>query len=106
MSRKLALAAFSLLTVMALSACVSGTKPPDTYVGKNGKTTIIESDREMCERSCNDTYSRCMESTAAENNSGVNGPSGSGILGPTGMFGASAECRSDLQRCLPACKAQ
>jgi hypothetical protein len=80
-----------------LVACVSGTKPPETYVGKNGTTTIIESDSESCKRSCNESYSRCMDSRAA-NESGVNGPSG--------VFGASAECRSALKSCLPGCKAQ
>jgi len=81
-----------------LSACISGVKPPDTYTGQDGKTTIIESDREMCARSCNDTYSRCMDSRAATDNGGINGPSG--------VYGASAECRTDLQNCLPGCKAQ
>jgi len=81
-----------------LSACVSGIKPPDTYTDRNGKTTIIESDRETCERDCNEDYSRCMESTAAEDNSGINGPSG--------VFGASADCRTDLHHCLPTCKGQ
>ena len=81
-----------------LSACVSGTKPPDTYVGQDGKTTIIETDSEMCRRSCNGDYSRCMDSRAAGDNSG--------IIGPSGVFGASADCRTDLQHCLKGCKAQ
>jgi hypothetical protein len=85
--------------VGALSACISGTKSPDTYVGQDGKTTIIESDAEMCKRSCNEDYDRCMESrSAGDNNSGINGPSG--------VFGASGDCRSDLQKCLPTCKSQ
>jgi hypothetical protein len=87
-----------ILVVGMLSACISGVKPPDTYTDKNGKTTIIETDREMCERSCNQDYSRCMETSAAEDNSGINGPSG--------VFGASGDCRNDLQHCLPGCKAQ
>ncbi|MDE2029346.1 MAG: hypothetical protein KGI97_02160 [Alphaproteobacteria bacterium] len=79
----------------ALSGCISGVKPPDTYVGKDGKTTIIESDREMCRRSCNDDYERCMDSTAASTNNGLSAPSG--------VFGASGECRSDLTDCLKSC---
>jgi hypothetical protein len=79
-----------------LSGCVSGTTPPDTYVGKNGKTIIIESDSEMCKRSCNEDYSRCMDSQAASTNEGLDAPSG--------VFGASAACRNDLQKCLPTCK--
>jgi hypothetical protein len=90
-----------LLAVLALgmlSACVSGTKPADTYVGQDGKVTRIESDREMCQRSCNQDYSRCMDSSAASDNSGINGPSG--------VFGASGDCRKQLQKCLPGCKGQ
>ncbi len=88
-----------MITVVGmLSACVSGTKPPETYVGQDGKTTIIESDREMCRRSCNDEYSRCMDSHAVGDNSGINGPSG--------VFGASGDCRKSLQKCMPSCKGQ
>lgn len=86
-----------MLSASLLSACVSGTKHADTYTDKNGKTTVIESDREMCQRSCNDDYSRCMDTTAASDNSGVNGPSG--------VFGASGDCRKSLKKCLPTCKA-
>jgi len=87
-----------ILISLMLSGCISGVTPPDTYVGKDGKTTVIESDKEMCQRSCNQDYSRCMDTTAAQDNSGINGPSG--------VFGASGDCRSDLQKCLPTCKAQ
>ena len=88
----------SILTIIALgmlSAC-SGTHKHDVYVGADGKATVIESDREMCQRSCNEDYSRCMESGAAENNSGIKGPSG--------VFGASGDCRKQLKNCLPTCK--
>jgi len=81
-----------------LSGCISGVKPADTYTSRDGKTTVIESDKEMCTHSCNDDYDRCMETRAAgENNSGINGPSG--------VFGASGDCRNALQHCLPGCKA-
>jgi len=86
-----------LITGM-LSACVSGVKAPDTYVGQDGKVTIIESDREMCQRACNQDYSRCMDSSAASRNDGIDSA--------PGIFGASADCRNDLQKCLPTCKAQ
>jgi hypothetical protein len=85
-----------IMVVGMLSACISGVKPADTYIGQDGKTQIIESDKEMCQRSCNDDYSRCMDTRAAQDNSGINGPSG--------VFGASGDCRSDLQKCLPTCK--
>lgn len=51
-----------VLVVGILSACVSGIKPSDTYVGTDGQTTVIESDSESCTRACNDSYSRCMDS--------------------------------------------
>ena len=88
----------ALFLVGMLGGCISGTTPPDTYVSQDGKTTIIESDREMCQRSCNEDYSRCMDSSPASDNEGINGP--------IGVFGASADCRTDLQKCLPGCKAQ
>ena len=87
-----------ILFVGMLSACVSGTKPADTYVGQDGKAIRIESDREMCERSCNADYSRCMDTKAATDNGGV--------IGPSGVFGASGACRSTLHDCLPSCKSR
>ena len=85
-----------IMVVGMLSACVSGTKPHDTYTAKDGTTTIIESDREMCQRLCNESQSRCMESSPASDKSAVNGPSG--------LFGASGDCRNALQSCLRDCK--
>lgn len=86
-----------IATVGMLSACVSGTKHTDSYVDKDGRVMLIENDAEMCKRSCNESYSRCMDSRAAgENNSGINGPSG--------VYGASADCRHALKSCLPGCK--
>ncbi len=94
-----------ILTIMlvgVLSApllgCISGVKSPDTYTDRDGKTTRIESDKEMCQRDCNETYSRCMETTSVSDNGGIVGS-------PQGIFGASGECRTDLQKCLPPCKA-
>ena len=87
-----------IMVVGMLSACVSGTKPVDTYVGQDGKATRIESGRESCERSCGADYSRCMETKAATDNGGV--------IGPSGVFGASGDCRSALHACIPQCKSR
>jgi hypothetical protein len=86
------------MSALALAGCISGKKPPETYTDKEGNTTVIESDHEMCVRSCNEDYSRCMDTQSAQDNSGVNGP--------RGMFGASADCRRNLKDCLPGCQAQ
>ncbi len=86
-----------VFVVSVLSACVSGTKPTDTYVGRDGQKTLIESDAEMCKRSCNEDYSRCMDTRAA-------GSDNSGVRGPSGVYGASGECRNALQRCVRGCK--
>jgi uncharacterized protein YceK len=88
-----------MLVVMGLlSGCISGKPSRDTYTDKAGKTSVIESDREQCEHSCNDSYSRCMDSTDARSNGGINGPAN--------MFGASSDCRNQLSQCLPACKSR
>jgi len=90
------ISACAVATLLLLAACVSGTRPQSTYTSPTtGKTTVIESDREMCNRACNDDYNRCMDSQAASET----------IPGtPPGMFGAAAECRSELAKCLPGCK--
>ncbi len=85
-----------IVIVGMLSACVSGKKPPETYVGRDGRTTIIENDVEMCKRSCNDDYSRCMDMSSGVNNDG--------IKGSASIFGASSECRASLKGCLQGCK--
>ncbi len=89
--------AILFLTLLSLGGCISGVKEPDTYTDRTGKTTVIETDREACTRSCNETYSRCMGTEPAQH---------SGVNGPAGMFGASADCRSDLKNCLPACNGE
>ena len=69
-----------------------------TYTSpETGKTTVIESDKEMCEHSCNDNYTRCMETGPAEDKM-------PGM--PQGMFGPSGQCRNELQSCLPGCKSR
>jgi hypothetical protein len=88
-----------MIAVMGmLTGCISGKPPSDTYTDKSGKTSVVESDKEQCERSCNEQYSRCSETTDARDNGGVNGPAG--------MFGAGSECRSDLSSCMPRCKSR
>jgi len=80
-----------------LSGCISGQPKTDSYTDSKGKTTLIESDSEMCTHSCNDDYDRCMETAPASQN----------LPGePSGMFGASADCKNDLRRCLRGCKSQ
>ena len=86
-----------MMVVGALAGCVSGVKSPDTYTDRSGKTSVIESDREQCERSCNADYARCMDATSARSSS---------VNGPSGMFGASADCRSSLSSCLSGCRAR
>jgi len=78
-----------------LAGCISGAPKSDTYTDSKGETTVIESDREMCVHSCNEEYSRCMDTDAAQRN-----PDGMS----SGMFGASGDCRSSLKDCLPSCK--
>jgi hypothetical protein len=85
------------LALLALSGCISGLPEDTTYTDHSGKTTLIESDQEMCTRSCNEDYSRCMDTQPAEQTT-------PGM--PSGMFGASGECRSELSKCLPRCKSQ
>ncbi len=94
-----ALPTFLMIAVMGMmTGCISGKPASSTYTDHAGKTTVIESDREQCERACNDSYSRCMDTEPAQN-SPVTGA-------PSGMFGASSDCRSALSDCLPGCKSR
>jgi len=103
----------AIITLMAaaiLATACSGKPAPMSYTSPStGKTTVIESDREMCDRACNDDYTRCMESSAA-GQTGV-GPGMAGVPETTpgmapGLIGPSADCRHDLQNCLPDCKSR
>jgi len=87
-----------ILIVGGLLSSCAGQPPADTYTDHAGKTTVIQSDKEQCVSSCNETYNVCMESFSARDNGGVNGPSG--------MFGAGADCRDDLKNCLPGCQSR
>lgn len=87
-----------MIAIVGLASCISGKPPSDTYTDKSGKTSVVESDKEQCQRSCNEQYARCSETTDARDNGGVNGPAG--------MFGASSECRSDLSSCMVSCKSR
>ena len=80
-----------------LAACAA-PHPVDSYTSPTtGVTEKIQSNKEQCIAACNETYSSCMDSRAAQY---------SGVNGPSGMFGASAECKDDLRDCLPGCKAR
>jgi hypothetical protein len=86
-----------IAVVGMVSGCVSGVKQPDSYTSAGGKTTIIESNAEMCRRSCNNDFSRCMDTVPAQTSGGLTDV-------PTGMFGASADCKNSLRSCLVACR--
>jgi hypothetical protein len=88
----------TLAAVGMLAGCVSGRPATDTYTDKSGKTSVIESDKEQCERACDLQYTRCAETGAARSNGG--------IIGPSGTYGASAECNGDLSACMLSCKAR
>ncbi len=81
-----------------LAGCISGRPSSDVYTSPSGKTSVIQSDREQCEHSCNNNYVRCGETGAARSNGGV--------LGPSETYGAGAECRSDLSSCMIGCKSR
>jgi hypothetical protein len=100
-----AAAILTMLAVVALSGCISGTKPVDSYTSPTtGKTTVIESDKEMCTRSCNDDYSRCMDTSPAQQDLPGVPNATPGV--ESGTFGASADCSRELRECLPRCKSQ
>lgn len=86
----------SFLLLATLAGCVSGVPKTDTYTGSDGVVTSVATDREICERSCNADYNRCVDSGAAHRSISGNAPSE--------LFGAKADCRADLKRCLPRCK--
>lgn len=92
-----------IAAIASLTACVSGRPPQDTYTSPTtGTTTVIQSDHEMCESSCNSSNSRCMDTQAASQSTSDTGLSYNSSA--SGMFGASAECRNELSSCLDGCK--
>lgn len=94
--------ALAILMAGFLAGC-SGKPPQTTYVSPStGETTVIESNKEMCAKSCNQDYDRCMETSPAQQN--IPGVQSEGHGFAPGMIGASADCRRDLQDCLPRCK--
>jgi hypothetical protein len=94
-----------LMAAGSLAGCISGKPPLDTYTSPaTGETTVIESNVEMCQRSCNDDYTRCMEgSLTAEDLPGV--PQATPGVRP-GVMGVSGDCTHELRDCLPRCKSQ
>jgi len=88
----------ALASMLLLAGCISGTPQQDTYTSPStGKTTVIQTDREMCESSCNESYNRCMDTQPAGNTLQGTNP---------GMFGAASQCRDELSSCLPDCKSR
>lgn len=85
------------IALMLLGGCVSGKPQSDTYTSKSGTVTTIETDRESCIRSCNDDYARCNDMTSSQlgKEQGVS---------TSDIFGAKADCRVALKKCLPQCK--
>ena len=88
----------SLFAILALASCISGKPPEDVYTDQNGKTTVIQSDREQCEASCNESYSRCMETEPAQTN-----PMPGRLLICLARMPIAARY---LRKCLPDCKSR
>lgn len=86
---------FSLL-LLNLTGCVSGTSPAEQYTSPSGVVTPIATDQESCKRACNADFSRCQDSNASRRSASDNAPAD--------LFGASADCRDALKKCLPRCK--
>lgn len=86
---------FVVMFLPVFSGCISGVPPTDSYTDHSGKTTVFQTDAELCVQSCNDDYDRCMDSEDVEK---------SGVNGPAGMFGASANCHNTLRSCLSTCR--
>jgi hypothetical protein len=82
----------------ALAACSGASKKTDSYVSSTGVATILDNDKESCTRSCNAEYDRCGDTSAAQS------PVGRGQF--TGIFGAQADCKTDLRSCFARCKAR
>jgi hypothetical protein len=81
---------------LLLAACISGKPEPETYTNKEGQVTTIESDKDLCIRSCNDDYERCSDRGTTyqfDRSQDVND-----------IYGVSATCRDELKACLPRCK--
>ena len=95
MSHKITKNSLLVIVLIGMSGCISGVQPEDSYTDRNGKTTVFQTDAEACIQGCNDDYSRCMDASASDR---------SAVHAPSGMFGTSADCHSDLKDCLPSCK--
>lgn len=86
---------FSLL-LLSLGACVSGTPAAEKYTSASGAVTPIATDQESCKRACDADFNRCQDSDASRRSASPNAPAD--------LFGASADCRESLKKCLPRCK--
>lgn len=85
-----------IVILPALAGCISGVTPPDSYTDRNGKTTVFQTDAELCVQSCNDDYDRCMDAPNTGRNI-VSGPD-------SNLYGTNASCHGDLKTCLDSCK--
>ena len=93
------LKSLTILVALGVSACSFGVGDnARVYTDKSGKDIPIQSNRGACESACNSAYSVCMDSFAAQSNPTPGDRSGT--------YGAAADCRSDLQSCLPKCLAR
>lgn len=88
--------AMLVLLLVGVSACSGHYKPRDSYVGRSGAVTTLQSDSQSCQSSCNSEFERCSETGAAQ------GPVGRGRL--TGIIGAKADCSAKLRSCLKVCR--
>lgn len=86
------------LLLGALSACTAAPKHTDSYSGASG-VVPIETDREVCVRSCNADFDRCSDSRPAQERVGRGGQM-------DGVFGGAADCKDDMKSCLARCKSR
>jgi hypothetical protein len=94
-----------IVAALVLASCVSGRQPDYVYTSPTtGQSTLIQSDKEMCESSCNADYSRCMDTQAASQGDNYTGLNYNGQA--AGLVGPAADCRNELSSCLPGCKSR
>ncbi|NTU76412.1 MAG: hypothetical protein HGA90_01110 [Alphaproteobacteria bacterium] len=84
-----------LALALLLAGCVSGRSATDTYTSRSGAVTPIETNRETCQRACNEDYERCSDRTRIYQDDRARDA--------TRLFGVEASCRDDLKKCLPRC---
>jgi len=88
----------ALVLLVLLSGCTSGKSKPVSYTSPTGSVTLIENDREACLRSCDTEYSRCGDTAASQRVFSTDIPAS--------FFGAPADCRKALEKCITGCKSR